>query len=185
MSLHALDVLHHEHRIIAKLLDLLERQVSLIGEDREADGDIVKEIVEYFRTFPDVYHHPKEDLIVRAVNRRDPEAGQALAGLGGEHEEQAVELARLSRALVEMLMEPATRSAAFARRATEFIADQRRHMAWEDANFFDIAAATLTAADWKAVDERIAKLNMPRPETHDRFERIDRELSGWRAQARL
>lgn len=182
MSPLALDVLHQEHRTIAKLIDLLERQVTLLNQGLEPDTDLLKEIVEYFRTFPDVYHHPKEDLIVRAINRRDPDAAQSLIGLGHEHETQSEELARLSRALVEMLMEPTTRGPAFAQLATEFILDQRRHMAWEEANFFDIAAATLTDRDWAVIDERIAQLKMPRPEiqARARFERVDRELSAWR-----
>ena len=178
----ALDVLHQEHRTIARMLDLFERQVVLIEKGREADPEILKDVIDYFRTFPDVYHHPKEDLIVRYIARRDPSAASALASLAEEHEAGSSDLVDLTRALVEMLLEPETASARFVDLARHFLDNERRHMAWEDGNFFDIAAATLTAEDWSEIERRFARLGAPRFEhrARDRFEHIGEGLPRWR-----
>lgn len=177
----ALDTLHQEHRAITRMLDLFERQLELIEQGREADLDLLKEVVDFFRSYPDLYHHPKEELIARYVAKRDPSAAAMLAEIADEHEAGSVDLLALSRALVDMLMEPETSTRRFADEARSFIAHERQHMAWEDGNFFDIAAATLTEADWAEIDRRIGDLGAPRFEhlARDRFQNLASLASGW------
>lgn len=182
MPFHALDVLHEEHRAITRMLGLLERQVVLLEQGREADIDVLKEVVDYFRTFPDIYHHPKEDLIVRVIAQRDAEAAAPLATLADEHEAGSSDLVDLTRALVGMLLEPERETARFIDLARHFLDNERRHIAWEEGNFFDIAATTLTQSDWADIDRRIARLETPRFEhsARDRFEHIGSDLPRWR-----
>lgn len=182
MTCRALDVLHQEHRAIARMLDLLDRQVVLLENRLEADIDVLKEVIDYFRTFPDVYHHPKEDLIVRCIARRDPASGDLLSSLADEHEAGSKDLADLSRALVAMLLEPERETPRFVDLARGFIASERRHMAWEDGNFFDIAAASLTNDDWADIERRIVRLGEPRFEhlARERFQHIGTEAARWR-----
>ena len=105
-----------------------------------------------------------------------------LAELADEHEAGSADLVALSRALVSLLMEPETQTQRFAQEARAFIAHERRHLAWEDGNFFDIAAATLTEADWLEIDRRIAQLGTPRFEhaARDRFEHLGDAAPRWR-----
>lgn len=182
MAGHALDILHQEHRCITRMLDLFERQVVLLEQGREADIDVLKEIVDFFRTFPDVYHHPKEDLVVGCIARRDPLAAEPLASLADEHEAGSSDLLDLTRALVRMLLSPESETPAFVGHARHFLESERRHMAWEDGHFFDIAAATLTADDWADIDRRFARLGTPRFEhaARDRIEHVGECPPRWR-----
>lgn len=167
---------------MARLLDLLERQIDLVEHGLTPDTELLKEIAVFFRCFPDFCHHPKEDLIIRAIAARDREAGSELEHLIADHESGCADLQRLSRALVDMLLEPET-SGRFVTLGRRFLDNERRHMAYEDGPFFDIAERTLLDDDWKALTKRFAVLGMPdfEIESRIRFDRLDGELKRWRA----
>ena len=167
---------------MAHLLDLLEAQLRLLENDRLPDYELLTEIADFLRTFPDLYHHPKEDLIVRAIGRRSREAGAELLLLEAEHDEGSRELQRFSRALIDMLMEPETRRDRFLMIATEFLGHERRHMAWEEGRFFDLAEQHLTKADWAEISAKFQRLSDPcfERESQFRFERVCREIGAWR-----
>lgn len=185
MAPHPIEVLRVEHRKIARLLDLLERQLTLLENERLPDYELLTEIADFLRTFPDLYHHPKEDLIVRAIAARDREAGMELRLLEAEHEEGSRDLQRFSRALIDMLMEPETRRERFLDVAKAFLAHERRHMAWEEGRFFDLAEAHLTNADWAEIETKFERLSDPcfERESQFRFDRVCREIGAWRGQA--
>ena len=91
-----LRALRQEHANLAQLLELIDRQL----DGREApDLDLLRGILDYFLTYPDQYHHPKEDLIYRALCRRDPALAPAIGDLEAEHEELAIATRELSGAL--------------------------------------------------------------------------------------
>ena len=60
-----LDTLRSDHANMARLLNILERQVSAFREGEAPDYEIVQGVVEYFLDYPDLCHHPKEDLLAR------------------------------------------------------------------------------------------------------------------------
>lgn len=167
---------------MARLLNLLERQVDLIGRGLPPDLELLKEIAVFFRCFPDFCHHPKEDLVIRAIAERDPEAGRSLQRLVAEHESGCEELQQFSRALITMLLEPA-KAPVFVDVARRFLESERRHMAYEDGPFFEIAETTLDENDWAELTKRFAPLVMPDFEIQSRlrFDRLDAELARWRA----
>jgi hemerythrin-like domain-containing protein len=179
---HPIEVLRLEHRKMARLLDLLERQLVLLENGRLPDYELLTEIADFLRTFPDLYHHPKEDLIVRAIAERNREAGAELRLLEAEHEEGSRELQRFSRALIDMLMEPETRRERFLDIARAFLDHERRHMTWEEGHFFDLAEGILTEADWASIDVKFQRLSDPcfERESQFRFDRVCREIGAWR-----
>lgn len=168
---------------MARLLDLLERQINLVERGLTPDIELLKEIAVFFRCFPDFCHHPKEDLIIAAIAARDAVVGRDLARLVEDHETGCAELQRFSRSMVDMLLDPAGKTATFLALGRKFLEDERRHMAFEDGPFFDIAEQTLTDEDWRMLMSRFAVLGMPdfEIESRIRFDRLDGELRRWRA----
>ena len=65
--------LRAEHRSMGKLLELLEHQLELVAQDRGADSELVLQIAQYFASIPDLYHYPKEDVVLRRLAARHPE----------------------------------------------------------------------------------------------------------------
>lgn len=182
MAPYPIEVLRHEHRKMTRLLDLLERQLVLLENGRMPDYELLTEIVDFLRTFPDLYHHPKEDLIIRAIGEQSREAEAELRLLEAEHEEGSRELQRFSRALIDMLMEPEARRDRFLSIARTFLDHERRHMAWEEGRFFELAETLLTDDDWSEISTKFRRLTDPcfERESQFRFERVCREIGAWR-----
>lgn len=55
--------LMREHRLIERLLALLERELSAIEAGKEADPIFIDTAVDFFRTYADRTHHGKEEEI--------------------------------------------------------------------------------------------------------------------------
>jgi hemerythrin-like domain-containing protein len=151
----ALDELYAEHRCMSRLLDLLQGQVRLVGEDRQPDGELLLEIAEYFASFPDLFHHPKEDLILRRLIARAPADAEALQHLEDEHEEGGRELKRFMRAVIRLVLDPEADTDRFLSAALAFMDSERRHMAWEEESFFSVAEQALLPEDWAEIDARL------------------------------
>ena len=181
MSPCVLETLRQEHRDMTKLLNLLERQIALVVQAREPDYELLLQIADYFRSFPDLYHHPKEDLILQHLTAKYPSAAEELQALEGDHEMGSRALANFSRALVDMVLNPDLRRDRFLEAAKWFLDNERRHMAWEDERFLEIAESQLTPEDWSAIDAKCQRLGNPgfEREAHLRFCRVGRELAGW------
>jgi hemerythrin-like domain-containing protein len=183
MASRALDDLRNEHQRMTKLLELLQHQVELVAEDREPDDALLLEIAEYFGTVPDLFHHPKEDLILRLLASVNPEAAETLKQLEVEHEEGGREFKRFTRAMVRLLLEPQSDRDRFLSAALAFMESERRHIAWEEKNFFEVAEAMLLPDHWGEIDVRLQCLIDPlrKRELQGRFERVERALAAWRS----
>ncbi len=56
-----IEVLKHEHRNIEKLLQVLERELSIFDRGDRPDYEVVLAMINYFIDYPASCHHPKED----------------------------------------------------------------------------------------------------------------------------
>ena len=161
MSPRAIETLRHEHRLMSRRLDILEGQLDLLELNLEADCGLLLRITDYFRSYPYLYHHPKEELLLRTLVEIAPDAASELFGMTSEHRQSTQELVGLSHALTTMLMESGGARARFHACAMAFIASARRHMRWEEKRFFVIAAQHLSAADWIRIEAKFARFQTP------------------------
>lgn len=185
MDSHALEELRAEQRTMRKFLDLLQQQVELIAECRQPDGELLLEIAEHFRAFPDLVHHPKEEWILRRIVDRNPAAAGELAALEATHEQGRRVLARFSRAVVRLLLEPGTSRELFLTVALDVLDHARQHLVWEDQHFFTLVEQSLTPEDCAEIDAALACFTVPvfERDAQARFGRIDRALEPWRSRA--
>ena len=84
-----IDKLRIEHRGMAKLLSLLDREVQAFANSEPVDFELVQSIMEYNLQFPDMCHHPKEDVIFQRLCERDAEAAKAVGDLAQERGSKA------------------------------------------------------------------------------------------------
>lgn len=147
-----LAALRQDHRNLGQLLAATERQLARFDRGEAPDYDILQGVLDYCLTYPDLYHHPKEDLVYGRLRRRNPEAAAAIGDLRAEHRTLAEATRQFAAALRSVLQEQEIPRQAFDRIAREFLETYRRHMAMEEGTFFPAAEAHLTAADWAAID---------------------------------
>lgn len=153
-----MEALRLEHANIKRLLDLLAAQLTNMDA---TDFDLVKSITDYLRTYPDHYHHPKEDLVYRALLEAEPESGASLDDLEAEHVELAERTEEFAFAVERILhgkMEPGRW---FDELATSYIHYYRQHMAKEDAGFFIEAERVLGPAIFGELEAQVTDPSDP------------------------
>src|SRR5262245_35765710 len=58
-----IDQLSRDHRNLRLLLDIVEEKMNAYQEGQVPDFDLLQEIAEYVLHYPDLIHHPLEDLV--------------------------------------------------------------------------------------------------------------------------
>ena len=138
--------LREDHRNMALLLDLLEREADRIGHGEKPDYELIHDIMRYMTVYSDAVHHPKEDVLYAAMEAEKPELATGLERVGPEHEE----LARLGENLRNDI-EAIASGAAVTRNhvlkdARNYVGHLREHMNWEEGDLFK-RADTLVKAE--------------------------------------
>jgi hemerythrin-like domain-containing protein len=158
----AIRILRQEHANMAMLLDILDRQLAASTAGEELDYDIVRAILDYFVSYPDLYHHPKEDLIFLRLRAKHSDKAKPIAELLGEHEDLALLTRRFARATVDQMLNPSEAAQQrFASLGREFVDVNRRHMAREDEQFFPRVLEAMSTEDWAAIDAQITDREDP------------------------
>ncbi|MGI9388266.1 MAG: hemerythrin domain-containing protein [Methyloligellaceae bacterium] len=177
-------IIRSEHSSIAFLLGLLERQTELIEKTGQPDLQLVTEITDYFRSFPDLYHHPKEDLVLRRLRKRAAGLDTQIDELEADHHKLSNQLHEFSRTVVALLVDPSPMTRAnFLQAARSFIEREREHMAIEERFFFPAAEKWLTDKDWMEIDEAVGQFVDPlsAPDAGHRFFALRGYLDRWQA----
>lgn len=153
------DVLHQlrrEHRDLEKLIAVLEQQAATAARGESADFNLMQSILQYLGNYPDLLHHPKEDLIYDRLKQRDPALAAGVSEIVEEHytlEHMTRQLAGMVEARMRREAPPQDDMDAFAR---EFVGRYRRHIAVEEDELFPRALDVLDDSDWAAIDEAVS-----------------------------
>ncbi len=145
-----LDAIHEDHANMVKMLNALERQLAVFDAGETPDYDIVRGVVDYCLDYPDLYHHPKEDLVFERLKVRDPAAAAEIGDLPSQHAELAVRTRRLQEAVAAVLGDLEVPRARLDETLREFLDAYRQHMNEEERAFLPAArrseghSATLT-----------------------------------------
>ena len=142
---------HAEHRHFARLLDLLERQVTAFHADDEPNYELTLDVVSYLRYFPDRFHHPREDVAFARLVERDPELKSVVDRLLQEHRVIAAAGTELLRFLEQVVDDVVVERAKVEAAAATYLVYYRRHLAMEDRDLVPRAEQLLTPEDWDAV----------------------------------
>jgi len=183
----ALGSLRQEHRNMSTLLRALEWQVDEFERGHQPDFDVIGATLDYFLSFPDACHHPREELIFAKLHERDLAAAQQIGDLRIKHQELARRAREFASALRVVLAEAELPREAFAGWARGFIDLQRRHIDMEESTFFPAAEKTLTAQDWadlgaQAATEGDLLHEEQAGERFQRFEQLRKTILDWQTQ---
>ncbi len=85
----ATEALKNDHRIIEKMLNVLEVVSNKIEQGEEVPVDILKKATDFIRNFADSYHHGKEeDLLFKTMEEKGfPREGGPIGMMLIEHDE--------------------------------------------------------------------------------------------------
>jgi len=152
---------HAEHVNFATLLDLLEVQLDRFHRGEAPDYELMLDVMFYMTHYPDVLHHPKEDLAFARIAERDASARPIVAALTEQHSTLKRDGNTLVIALDDIVNGSITSREHVEAPGRSYIAGFRRHMETEDTQILPLAAKLLARDDWTAIETAVRHLEDP------------------------
>ncbi|WP_405232347.1 hemerythrin domain-containing protein [Lentisalinibacter salinarum] len=143
--------LRDDHRNIAILLQLLEKETRRIADGLEPDYELAHDIMRYMTSYPDSVHHPREDRIYHRLKVVAPDMLSGIDGILEEHDELGRVGIQLREALDAVEAGSVVRRDELAAAAADYVRKLRDHMRWEEAALFTLADELLADEDWDAL----------------------------------
>ncbi len=150
-----LDKLHKDHINFFKLLEFLEHQAQLLKDCEHIDLELILDALLYMKEYPDLIHHPLEDVVYKYVLEHSDKVHNELVFLLHEHDE----LPELTNKLIEMMQavsasEPQDREKLY-KYLTDYIRSQKEHMNKEESPVYPAIDSTLSENDWKNINSEL------------------------------
>jgi hemerythrin-like domain-containing protein len=149
--------LRAEHRHLASIMGLFAQQLDAIEGGSLVDTHVVYEIMDYMCSWPDRYHHPREDLIYGRVAEIDSSAADNVDTLQRDHDQMARRGKEVLRC-IEGWREGTVDGTEVVGKGRDYIANTYRHMNTEERLVFPQIESILSAEDWRELsDEDLIK----------------------------
>ena len=152
---HTRELLAEEHQRFSKLLDLLGSQLELFHRGDQPDYDLVQDVFYYMTSYPDRFHHPREELLFARIAEREPTARAHVAELTRQHRLLAEAGARFLTNLEAVLNDGLLKREQVEQPALEYIALYREHLALEEREILPLGQKCLRPEDWARVDAAV------------------------------
>jgi hemerythrin-like domain-containing protein len=170
--------LRQEHRNIEKLLQVLERELKVFARGEKPDYEVIQAVIAYFQVYPDVYHHPPENLVFQKLKARDSTAAANIGDLEAAHRNGSDRLRQVAQAVDSVLADRELLRQAVEDVIRDFIEQERRHIAMEERDFFPAAVKALEPQDWMEITSSLT--DQPDPLfselVEERFDAVRRHI---------
>jgi len=154
---HIIEKLQQEHGEFRVFLKIFNAQLDKFRRGRSPDYELIDALLDFFTSFPDEWHHQKEDLVYDAVIEKAGPMTDSLVDLRAEHEKLASKvehfedrMKRLRRGSDLPMVEIVEAGDMYGRLL-------RHHMVKEEQVFFPMAQKILSVDDWLQIDTRISQ----------------------------
>lgn len=144
--------LRAEHHHMATVMQLFADQLSAIAGGELVDTHVVYEIMHYMVTWPDRFHHPREDLIYARAAEVNPMLADDVDTLRHDHDNTA----KLGRGVlqdIERWRRGEVSGAVVISSGQAYIEHIYEHMNIEEKVIFPRIEEALTLQDWRELAE--------------------------------
>lgn len=154
--------LQAEHRHISSVMQLFGEQLKAIEGGQLVDTHVVYEIMDYMVSWPDRFHHPREDLVYGRVAELDPRVADNVDSLQRDHDATARSGREVLRT-IERWREGELSGAEVVRAGQAYVDHMYEHMNTEEKLVFPQIEEVLSAEDWRelADDDRLSPVADP------------------------
>ena len=136
---------------MVKLLDLMDEQLAKLAQRIPPNYGTLHGVLDYFSSYLDECHHPKEELIFRKLRSKDPGA-MANFDLVTQHQELLGVTRDLAVLLKDVSGDRDFSPLCLKSSIREFVEQHRQHMSMEEAHFFPVAVQKLSPGDWDEIE---------------------------------
>ena len=152
---------HTEHVNFAALLDVLELQLDRFHRGEAPDYELMLDVMFYMTHYPDVAHHPREDLAFARIVERNADSRPTVERLSEQHSALKHDGNALVIALDDIVNGSITSREHVEAPGRAYIAAFRSHMDIEEAEVLPLARKLLDREDWAAIERAIRELDDP------------------------
>ena len=156
-----LEELRVDHLNFESLLKIVAEQVAQIGAGDEPDFEALEEIMRYMLVYADAVHHPREDLVYKAMCEFSGEFAAGLETVESDH----LQIGQLGKALhldiQAIIAGTVLRRDRVVKDAADYVRRLRNHMAWEEEDLFLRADKLAAQSDDAHID--LSELNATDP----------------------
>jgi hemerythrin-like domain-containing protein len=154
----SMQIIFEEHSALSAMLRSLSLMVKRGPEpNRVKFFDVLRAMLFYIDEFPERLHHPKESrLLFPPVLQRCPELADTIAQLEKDHVREEHQVRELQHLLLAWELLGDSRRNAFEKAVQEFLQFYLEHMRLEESAILPQAQKSLTADEWKALDDAFA-----------------------------
>lgn len=141
MNRNITEALVNEHRLILRMIALLERNAARTAAGQFTDWQFFLDGVEFIRSYADRFHHAKEEdvLFAALVQNGMPRENSPVAAMLMEHEQGRCHVRAMEAASRESLAGEAGREQVIAENALAYAELLRGHIAKEDDILYPLA----------------------------------------------
>jgi len=155
-----MQILHEDHVNVARLLDVMDNVLERARHGDLSDLDVMHNSMRYMTTYPDIYHHPTEDVVFERLASRAPETRSVIERLSGEHKIIGKSGSVFLETL-ELSMERPEESEKLLTLGPAYCDRLRQHMDTEEGKVFPMIQVVLSSHDWESLERTIASAGDP------------------------
>lgn len=149
MKPEAIQIIRDEHLAISAVLYSLRYLVKDMRKGAAPNFPLLRAILDYIVSYPDRWHHPKEDkYLFAAVKKRTHDADGLIGRLEREHEMGYPMVEDLKRQLIAFQDGDPAAGEAFFDAAERYAELEWQHLRTEEEVFMPIAERVLSPEDW-------------------------------------
>ena len=147
--------LGRDHRNVARLLTLLDTQITALIQDEKPNFQVMADTMYYMTHYPDLFHHPREELVFTRLEKRSAEAARLIKELRYEHQLLTESGSDLYDSINQAISDQPVERELLVTKAHGYSAMLLDHMRKEDAGIFPLAQVLLAPEDWIAINEEM------------------------------
>lgn len=137
-----------EHRLILRMIALLERNAKLTAEGNYTNWQFFLDGVDFIRNYADRFHHAKEEdvLFVALIENGMPRENSPIAAMLMEHDQGRAHVKAMETAALEALAGQPEREKIIAEHAMAYVELLREHISKEDGILYPLAERVIPEA---------------------------------------
>lgn len=134
--LEVLAELRQDHKNMALLLNILERESNRIYDGGDPDFDVLHDVMHYMTVYPDMVHHPKEDRLYAEVRAVRPDLASGFDRITMDHRSIAENGTRLRDDILTITSGSFVKRKSVVADSLRYVNSLRSHMQWEELDLF-------------------------------------------------
>ena len=174
-----MQALRAEHRHMSTVMQLFTEQLTAIESGELVDTHVVYEIMDYMVTWPDRFHHPREDLIYTRVAEIDGKAMDEVDSLQRDHDHTGKRGREVLKEIERWRLGEIS-GTVVVKSGRAYIDHIYEHMNLEEKLVFPHIEAVLTLQDWRelAADDQLEAVSKSvlGPQVQREFRNMTRKL---------